>query len=249
MNHASHGLSEWPMDTWSRATFGGRRRFFILAAVISGHVLLLVLLAQVASKGQRRTVEDAQSRTVLMLIEPRRVQPPPEIIPPTPRPITRAPELPRPIDRAPEPASPISRAPEPEEKEPEEKVEPPPQQESAPGAIDWRAAGELAARAAIEADTKGGVRKFGEPRAKPQEQEKVHEFEWSPKPPVVGFVGPLPFLRLGKRCIIILPFFNCGVGGQTTPPDGEVFEHMGDPNASRSSVPEPQGNAVPEPPK
>lgn len=226
------------MDTGSRVIFGRRRRFFILIAVIGGHVLLLALFALVASKSHRRTSEDTQTRTVLMLIESPEEQPAPQVIapvtPPTPRPIERVPELRSPINPAPQP---------------EEKVEPPPAQERAPGAIDWRAAGERAARAAVEGDSQGSVRKFGQPRPKPQEQEEVHEFEWNPKPPVVGFVGPLPFLRLGKRCIIILPFFNCGVGGKTPPPNGQVFEHMDDPDASRSSVPAPDPNSVPEPQK
>jgi hypothetical protein len=61
--------------------------------------------------------------------------------------------------------------------------------------------------------------------------------EWEPEPPVAGFAGGLPFVRLGQRCAIGLGFFGCGIG-EKPKPNGDVFKSMDDPDRPRSSVPE-----------
>jgi hypothetical protein len=61
---------------------------------------------------------------------------------------------------------------------------------------------------------------------------------WSPEPKKFGFAGGLPFVRLGKRCILGLGFFGCGVG-KLPEPDGHVLDDMRDPDRPRSSVPDP----------
>ena len=61
---------------------------------------------------------------------------------------------------------------------------------------------------------------------------------WSPEPKKFGFSGGLPFVRLGKRCVLGLGFFGCGVG-KLPEADGHVFDDMRDPDRPRSSVPDP----------
>jgi len=61
---------------------------------------------------------------------------------------------------------------------------------------------------------------------------------WSPEPKKFGFAGGLPFVRLGKRCILGLGFFGCGVG-KLPEADGHVLDDMRDPDRPRSSVPDP----------
>ena len=50
-------------------------------------------------------------------------------------------------------------------------------------------------------------------------------------------MGPLPYLRIGKRCIIILPFFGCGIG-ELPKANGHLFDGMSDPERQKSSVPD-----------
>ena len=47
----------------------------------------------------------------------------------------------------------------------------------------------------------------------------------------------LPYMELGKRCVIGLGFFGCGIG-KLPEPDGTLFDDMDDPNRPRDSVPE-----------
>ena len=61
---------------------------------------------------------------------------------------------------------------------------------------------------------------------------------WSPEPKKFGFAGGLPFVRLGKRCILGLGFFGCGVG-KLPESNGHVLDEMRDPDRPRSSVPDP----------
>jgi hypothetical protein len=61
---------------------------------------------------------------------------------------------------------------------------------------------------------------------------------WSPEPKKFGFSGGLPYVRLGKRCVLGLGFFGCGVG-KLPEADGHVFDDMRDPDRPRSSVPDP----------
>jgi hypothetical protein len=187
----------------------------VLIAVICVHVLLLALFARIATDSHRRTDAEAKGRTVLVLISPPKVRPQLETISQAPPRANRA-------------------------LGPKMKVEPRSTEKTAPAAVDWRAAGERAAREAVEEGARDGVRKFGEPRRKTQEREdEKYEFGWSPEPESAGFMGPFPYARLGKRCIIVLSLFSCAIG-ELPKPNGQLFEHMGDPNAPHSSVPEPR---------
>lgn len=65
---------------------------------------------------------------------------------------------------------------------------------------------------------------------------------WSPEPKKFGLTdGPglrLPFVRLGKRCVLGLGFFGCGVG-KLPEANGHVLDDFRDPDRPRSSVPDP----------
>jgi hypothetical protein len=61
---------------------------------------------------------------------------------------------------------------------------------------------------------------------------------WVPEPKKFGISGGLPYVRLGKRCVLGLGFFGCGVG-KLPEPDGHALDDMRDPDRPRSSVPDP----------
>lgn len=65
---------------------------------------------------------------------------------------------------------------------------------------------------------------------------------WDPEPKKFGLTdGPglrLPYVRLGKRCVLGLGFFGCGFG-KLPEANGHVFDDFRDPDRPRSSVPDP----------
>ncbi len=62
--------------------------------------------------------------------------------------------------------------------------------------------------------------------------------DWVPEPKKFGIDGGLPYVRLGKRCIVGLGFFGCGVG-KLPEANGHVLDAMRDPDRPLSSVPDP----------
>lgn len=109
---------------------------------------------------------------------------------------------------------------------------------AAPGHIDWEAAGRETARAHAqlpearrdcdENPPPGSMR----PRCHPA----PHAFGWHPEPRTVEWAGPLPFVHIGKHCILGLGFFGCAVG-KLPEADGHLLDGMRDPDRDRSSVP------------
>jgi hypothetical protein len=61
--------------------------------------------------------------------------------------------------------------------------------------------------------------------------------EWEPETPRAGFDHLLPYVRLGKRCILGLGFFGCALG-KLPEANGHLFDDMKDPDRTRSSVPD-----------
>ncbi len=59
--------------------------------------------------------------------------------------------------------------------------------------------------------------------------------EWQPEPKRAGFVGILPYVRIG-RCTIGLGFWGCAL--QTPSADGTLFEDIRNPDRPVSSVPD-----------
>jgi hypothetical protein len=107
------------------------------------------------------------------------------------------------------------------------------------GAIDWEDAGRRALRARAAAPTRrsdcddapppGSMRPRCTPRTTP--------FEWRPQPRAVEFDGLIPYVHLGKRCVLGLGFFGCAVGALPGA-NGRLFEGMRAPDRARSSVPD-----------
>jgi hypothetical protein len=192
------------------------RDYLVIALVLCGHAVLLVLFARARQREQ--VANDQSNRTTAFLIEV---------------PASATPEM-TPIEPA------ISRT---------TIVEvPPPSAESAPSAPstpvttpatapDWRREAERAAGNAIREQSAPQPRKFGA-REAPAEAPKARPFGWDPSPGRFGFSGGLPYMELGKKCVIGLGFFACGIG-ELPPANGELFEHMDDPDREHSSVPDP----------
>lgn len=104
--------------------------------------------------------------------------------------------------------------------------------------IDWRTQAARSATAAVDQAIRQETRDC-DPSERPNSflppcTRREHKFEWAE--PRVGFSGGLPFIRLGERCAVGLGFFGCGFGAKP-PANGELFEHMDDPERDRSSVP------------
>lgn len=104
--------------------------------------------------------------------------------------------------------------------------------------IDWRLEAERSGRAAVVDAARAGPRAFGPPLT-PAPTPQPKEFEWDPEPSRVGVAGGLPFVRLGKRCVVGLGFFGCAIG-DLPEANGRLFEGMRDPDRHESSVPDPQ---------
>jgi hypothetical protein len=103
--------------------------------------------------------------------------------------------------------------------------------------IDWYQQGAIAARQQSSAKT--GPQTFSKPptvlrsACKP----KPSHFKW--KTPRTGrTVGDLhlPYIKLGKRCVVGLGFFGCNVGALPEV-DGHLLDDFRDPDRSTSSVP------------
>jgi hypothetical protein len=59
---------------------------------------------------------------------------------------------------------------------------------------------------------------------------------WEPEPARAGFAGGLPWVRVGKECVVGLGFFGCVL--DPPPANGHVLDEMKNPERLRSSVPE-----------
>jgi hypothetical protein len=195
------------------------RRFTALVAVLALHSLFLLML--LAREPITRIVTTDARSSLLFLME-------------APQPT--APTAPPAQSRATRRTAPVVH----ETSTPEQTtVEPVPAVPSAP--IDWNAQATEAAAAVVDKAIRQETRKCDPsdspssflPRCEP----RSYEFKWNPDPKV-GFSGGLPYVRVGERCVIGLPFFACGIG-RLPPANGDLFEGMSDAERDRSSVPSP----------
>ena len=90
----------------------------------------------------------------------------------------------------------------------------PPEQGTAPSdsvapGVDWAREATLAARRHSEAPPPAAT--FSEPPPKPREPCRVKPWKWKPEEKRAG-IAPLPYVVIGKRCIIGLGFFGCSLG-------------------------------------
>lgn len=193
-------------------------RTWIWPAIVAGHVLVVLL-----SLGARMPLPARGAETELRVV----------LVPPRKPAIAvvaddspDAPATPHPVPALPNANSPSRAAVSGESR-------------SEAGAVDWygegeRVAGELGATLPPPA-----CNRDGRPGASlPPCPKAPREFEWRPEEPRVGLAGGvLPYVRLGKRCVVGLGFFGCGVGPLPESNDA-LFEDMDHPDRPRSSVPE-----------
>jgi hypothetical protein len=69
----------------------------------------------------------------------------------------------------------------------------------------------------------------------PRCRDSGRPFEWNPEHGTVEWSGGLPFVHVGKTCVIGLGFFACGIGGPP-PANGHLFDQLHDPDRVTDSV-------------
>jgi hypothetical protein len=213
-------------------------RYTVLAIVVGGHVLLVMMFANSRPGGMRiasSSSEDVEAIVLLNLAqEPQPAEIPEEL---SPEPMTASVDV---IDGSiPDPGVGSSGS---------DSVEAPP----AESAVDW----EREAERTAEAMAPGLVRKQRRECEEAKKHNKyppgckkpasAYEPRWEPEEKRAGF-APLPYVRIGKRCIVGLGFFGCTLG-KLPDADGSVFENMYDTERPRSSVPEVPASVWPERP-
>jgi hypothetical protein len=117
----------------------------------------------------------------------------------------------------------------------------PPTQTSTESKVDWTQEGALAARRAAEQPKDDRQKSFSPlPKtAKSPCVPKESSMEWNGEQDRrVTWAGPIPVFRVGKRCIVTLGAFACGLGGQAET-NGHLLDDMRKPDRPRSSVPDP----------
>jgi hypothetical protein len=108
--------------------------------------------------------------------------------------------------------------------------------------IDWDGEGEQVAKSQAALIFKQLKRDCDESALRGEQRPKCRKYKkpdaWKPEPKKFGIDGGLPYVRLGKRCVLGLGFFGCAVG-KLPEADGHVFDDMREPDRPRSSVPDP----------
>jgi hypothetical protein len=111
---------------------------------------------------------------------------------------------------------------------------------------DWHAAAERAAQRATSGNP-NQTHLFVSPESPYRDcQRRKNNFEWKPDAHRTGWANGLPYVRMGKRCVVGLGFFGCALDPELPPPDGELFEDMGTANQMDGSVPGAQDCVVAE---
>ena len=103
--------------------------------------------------------------------------------------------------------------------------------------VDWANEAETVARSRSAATT---ITRNCDDTDRPSTQPKCkrsHSFQWNPEPSPVGIEGFLPYVRLGKRCVVGLGFFGCAAG-ELPGANGHLFDQLHDPDRPESSVPD-----------
>jgi hypothetical protein len=213
------------------------RRFGILAIVLGGHVLLVMLFSSSKPADPRRSEPGSAPREVMVLLD---LESRPEEEPPAKRTPESAPssasarrsrvDRPREASRNESAESPESSA-----------IDAPDDPEGIPK-IDWQREREITANSMAPKLLKEQQRKCAEAArtgaaTPPGCKKRSYETDWEPEPKRAGMQGLIPFVRIGKRCVVGLGFFGCAIG-KLPEADGTLFKDMRDPNRPRSSVPE-----------
>ena len=196
-------------------------RFAVLAVIVAAHVLFIEMLMRNGKLHIRLSSEDS-GRGELFFFE---IPPPPEESPASPAETEAVPRR----ERAPVPETNNAITLQQEELAPPD------------ADIDWFADAEAVAREGLERSTGPKPRNFGEQPKSPYDRNRKHKpgYVWQPEEKKAGFAGPIPYFRVGKRCIVVPPFFGC-VLGKLPKGGGATLEEMRDPDRLRDSVPDPE---------
>jgi hypothetical protein len=214
----------------AREGMAGRRNA-VLGLVILGHGLFVVLFLRPDVLTKVQVKKNASSLLLLELSIP---TPPTNTVPP-PKAVIKTPEakkLPSPTDSTNvDSAAALDSSAIPSSDTPP----------SQPG-IDWYQQAEQVANAQAESIFKDRKRACEEAALHGEHRPECRKYKkpdaWVPEPKKFGIAGGLPYVRLGKRCILGLGFFGCGVG-KLPEANGRVFDDMREPDRPRSSVPDP----------
>jgi hypothetical protein len=213
-------------------------RSVFLAVVLGGHVLLVLLLtSSKPGDGRSGKANPEEFRSILVLLDLKRPEPvelPPDEQKPEPTPgASNSRNKSRTAARsaAPEPAS----APSGVEDISGTAIDAP--------QIDWQGEAQRTAQAMAPGLLKKQQRECEEAKRlgkyppgckKPASAYNKH---FEPEPKRVGMQGLIPYVRIGKRCVVALGAFGCALG-KLPEADGTVFDDMRDPDRPRSSVPD-----------
>ena len=212
------------------ANGGGRslRDCVVWAVIIGGHALLITIFSDSGKRHVALVSAEAPSPGVLVLLD----------LPP-PATEQAAPESPL---VTPFPAPAIStRVTQPSLPDDSTAITLPAEEEAPPaGPIDWNLEARRSARYAVESSLKPGPKRIGEQPVSPFREKKKssHEFQWDPEPNKAGLAsGFIPYVRIGKRCILGLGFWGCQLG-KLPEANSHLLDGMTDPDRPRSSVPD-----------
>ena len=190
-------------------------RGLIAGAVVALHVLLLLLLAS----GLRPRDRSEPSPVFVSLAVA--LPPQPALLQPSAlRAVARSDER----ISAPEPIEPIELG--------------PPEPSLAPR-VDWLGEATAAAGRATKPvpDAKDAFAPPPKALREPCKPRETH-MEWNGhEDRRVGFSGGLPFVKLGKRCVVGLGFFGCALG-ELPQGNGHILDDRMDPERSSASVPD-----------
>lgn len=195
-----------------------------LALAVGSHGVVFVLLFYAAKHVRDPAQSNSRSSELVFLVEPKEPERNEQIA--IPERLSTAPTL------ASQPRDPSSRT------QPRSTDEEGADTTASPR-VDWQLEAEAVARQRAP-ELLAELRKKCEPDEgvpPPECRRRNYEFEWDPEPKKAGFAGALPYVRLGKRCIVGLGFFGCAIG-ELPKANGDLFEHMRDPDRPRGSVPE-----------
>jgi len=199
------------------------RRCGVWVVALTGHALLYLLLVRNAGPPVRQGAFMPEQPILLMLDLSRPAE---EELPAPPEPTRTARlSIPRPADHTDESPAPNTAI-----------TAPAPMPDPA-APVDWANEARIAARAATDGSGKPTSREFGEPLkpARGKCEKRASSFEWNPEPKRAGFIGILPYVRLGN-CIVGLGFFGCTLGASE--PNSHLFDDMSDPDHITTSVPD-----------
>ncbi len=108
--------------------------------------------------------------------------------------------------------------------------------------VDWRDEAERVAKSQAESIFKELKHQCSEAALRGEFLPECRRYKnpdaWVPEPRRFGIAGGLPYVRLGKRCIVGLGFFGCAVG-KGPEANGGLFDDLRDPDRPQSSVPTP----------